>query len=322
MLLPRGIKGLVNRFVSSTAPLVLLTGLLTGAPAHAAEVALPIALFGRLHFPLLHFPIVLLLGVLLLEVLHRLGKLDRDRTRAAIGIFLTVGAAAAVVTALAGLAYAAGEDFDGPAENTFLLHRGIGIGVAVASVLLLLAHKGVGPLGRAYLPLLVLAAAGVLFTGHEGGELVHGEGFYTRPLYPAEKESGKGGDDAPVVSHDDGDAAADVRERHPEGPIPEKPDYAKDIQPMLQRSCVKCHGPEKRKSGLRLDVKRFAFKGGESGPVAVVPGNPDKSLVYTMCTKPADDEDLMPTRGKLLALSEIETLKRWIEQGAVWPDEQ
>lgn len=310
----------MNRFASSATPFVLLAGMLTGAPALAADVAVPIALFGRLHLPLLHFPIVLLLGVLLFEVLHRLGKLDRERTRDVTGIFLTVAATAAVVTAAAGLAYAAGEDFDGPAENTFLLHRGFGIGVAVVSVLLLLAHKKVGPLARAYLPLLVLAGAGVVFTGHEGGELVHGEGFYTRPLYPAEKDSGKGGDDGPVISHDDGDSAADVRERHPEGPIPEKPDYIKDIQPMLQRSCVKCHGPEKRKSGLRLDVKRFAFKGGESGPVAIVAGNPDKSLVYSMCTKPADDEDLMPSRGKLLALSEIETLKRWIEQGAVWPD--
>jgi hypothetical protein len=83
---------------------------------------------------------------------------------------------------------------------------------------------------------------------------------------------------------------------------------------------LKCHGPEKRKSGQRLDEKRFAFKGGESGPVAIVPGDADKSLVYTLVGKPPDDEDVMPPKGKLLSLSEIETLKRWIEQGAVWPD--
>jgi mono/diheme cytochrome c family protein len=39
--------------------------------------------------------------------------------------------------------------------------------------------------------------------------------------------------------------------------VPDAPDYVKDIKPIFERSCVKCHGPEKRKSGLRLDKKRF-----------------------------------------------------------------
>jgi mono/diheme cytochrome c family protein len=84
--------------------------------------------------------------------------------------------------------------------------------------------------------------------------------------------------------------------------------------------CVKCHGAEKRKGGLRLDAKRFALKGGETGPTALVPGDADKSLVYTMSAHAPDHEDVMPSKGKLLSLSEIETIKRWIDQGGAWPD--
>ena len=123
-----------------------------------------------------------------------------------------------------------------------------------------------------------------------------------------------------VAGYDDGAGVAEARTRFPEVALVYTPDYATHIKPLFERSCVKCHGPEKRKSGLRLDQKRFALKGGESGP-AIVPGDSAKSIVFTACSAPADDEDVMPPKGKLLALSEIELLKRWIDQGAAWPDD-
>ena len=42
-------------------------------------------------------------------------------------------------------------------------------------------------------------------------------------------------------------------------------DFARDVQPLFADRCVKCHGPEKMKGGLRLDVKAAAFKGGDDG---------------------------------------------------------
>ncbi len=290
-------------------------GALSGMP-------LALALFGRLHMPLLHFPVVLLMGVLFLEVTLR-GKVDVAKRSEIATLILSVTAVLSTLTALAGLAYAAGEDFSGASAQTFWLHRAGGIGVAVVSVLLLLARRSTGPLSRAYGPLLVVGVLGVAATGHQGGELVHGEGFYTRPLRAeaaSDGDRGPAGDDGPILSYDDSEGVDGARLRHPEGSLPEKPDYVTHIQPLFKRSCVKCHGPEKRKSGLRLDEKRYALKGGESGPVALVPGDADKSLIFTMCGKAPDDDDVMPPKGKLLALSEIETLKRWIEQGAVWPE--
>jgi len=300
-------------------------------------VPLPVALLGRLHFPLLHFPIALLFAVVVVELFG--SRLEATARRHFATTLLSVSAVAAVLTAISGLAYAQGEDFDGAAANTFALHRAVGLGTAALVVALAALRRSPddGAAARAYRPLLVVGALAVTVTGHFGGELVHGEGFLTRPLRAGQR-AGEHDVEAPAArpgggaDHDDGgpraasdgdegsSGVAEARARFPEGPIPERPDYAMHIKPLFERSCVKCHGPEKRKSGLRLDQKRFALKGGESGP-ALLPGEPAKSLVFTSCAAPPDDEEVMPPKGKLLALSEIETLKRWIEQGAVWPDD-
>ncbi|MFL5339703.1 MAG: c-type cytochrome domain-containing protein, partial [Gemmataceae bacterium] len=50
------------------------------------------------------------------------------------------------------------------------------------------------------------------------------------------------------------------------------------IRPVLVERCYECHGEKKQKGGLRLDSKAALLKGGDSGP-AVVPGNPDDSLL-------------------------------------------
>src|SRR5437773_10849368 len=57
-----------------------------------------------------------------------------------------------------------------------------------------------------------------------------------------------------------------------------KVDFAKEIQPILQNNCVKCHGPEKQKGKLRLDSKEAALKGGKDGP-AFVAGDAAKSEI-------------------------------------------
>jgi uncharacterized membrane protein/mono/diheme cytochrome c family protein len=312
-------------------PALIASLLSLWAPAALADsgVPVPVALLGRLHFPLLHFPIALLCAVVVVELFGGT-RLDAQKKKDVASLLLLVAAVSAVVTAVSGLAYAQGAEFSASEADTFALHRGLGLAVAGISVALAAIRRGdaQAPAAALYRPLLVIGALGVLVTGHEGGELVHGEGFLTRPLRPeAHGDTGEGkghdDDDAPRAASDgdEGSGATEARTRHPEVALVEKPDYVTHIKPIFERSCVKCHGPEKRKSGLRLDEKRFAMKGGESGP-AIVAGDPAKSIVFTSCSAPADDEDVMPPKGKLLALSEIELMKRWIEQGAVWPDAQ
>src|SRR4030095_15099132 len=47
------------------------------------------------------------------------------------------------------------------------------------------------------------------------------------------------------------------------------PDFTREVRPLLEERCVKCHGPEKQKGGLRFDTKEGAFKKGESGEAAI-----------------------------------------------------
>jgi len=97
------------------------------------------------------------------------------------------------------------------------------------------------------------------------------------------------------------------------------PDFDHDVKPILQQYCFKCHGPEKHKSGLRLDLKSNAFKGGDSGEPAIVPGNSAEShLIEVVTTKDADQA--MPPKGDRLKPQEVAILQRWVETGAHWID--
>ena len=95
-------------------------------------------------------------------------------------------------------------------------------------------------------------------------------------------------------------------------------DFARDIRPILSR-CIRCHGPKKQKGGLRLDVRRRALAGGDTGP-AIVPRRAAASELLRRVT--AQDEDWrMPPSGKPLAAADIARLRTWIDKGAAWPDE-
>src|SRR6266852_1752163 len=72
-------------------------------------------------------------------------------------------------------------------------------------------------------------------------------------------------------------------------------DFTRDVRPLLSRHCFKCHGPDEkaRKSGLRLDVREAALKGGESGEPAIVPGKADEGELVRRIF--SDDEgEMMP----------------------------
>lgn len=99
----------------------------------------------------------------------------------------------------------------------------------------------------------------------------------------------------------------------------DKVDFARDIQPILEKSCVECHGPEKPKGKLRLDSKEGALKGGNNG-VVVVPGKADESDVYRRIILPADHDDVMPNKGDKLTKAQTDLIRDWINQGAPWPD--
>ncbi|HEV7406003.1 MAG TPA: DUF1553 domain-containing protein [Chthoniobacteraceae bacterium] len=96
-------------------------------------------------------------------------------------------------------------------------------------------------------------------------------------------------------------------------------DFAREVRPIFEQHCYECHGAKKQKSGLRLDVRAAALKGGDDHGPNIVAGKVKESSLLQMVT--SDDKDeRMPPKGDRLTAAEIATLTAWIEQGAVWPE--
>jgi mono/diheme cytochrome c family protein len=95
-------------------------------------------------------------------------------------------------------------------------------------------------------------------------------------------------------------------------------DFLREVRPIFEAKCFKCHGPEKQKSGFRLDASQVALRGGESHAPNIVPGQPDRSPLLRFISG-AEPEMRMPPKGDLLTSGEQATLRAWIAEGAVWP---
>lgn len=103
--------------------------------------------------------------------------------------------------------------------------------------------------------------------------------------------------------------------------LPSKVDFVEHIQPILELNCVKCHWSEKKKGGLRLDSLANIEASDMDNPV-ITAGDPhDSSIWWTTCL-PTDDDLFMPPEGnEPLAAKEVAMIRRWIEDGAAWPED-
>jgi hypothetical protein len=91
--------------------------------------------------------------------------------------------------------------------------------------------------------------------------------------------------------------------------------FERRIRPLLLSHCVKCHGPEKTRGGLRLDTADGLNRGGNNGHI-VVPGKPDESLLLRAVRQVSDLK--MPPDGKLTP-QQIMDLETWVRSGGKWP---
>ncbi len=97
---------------------------------------------------------------------------------------------------------------------------------------------------------------------------------------------------------------------------PEAPNtFDTKIKPIFEKNCYGCHASAAT-SGLRLDSYESALKGGNSGP-AIVPGNPDKSLLIVAVRQ--TDADLKMPKGGKLSPEDVATLESWVKAGAPGP---
>lgn len=95
-------------------------------------------------------------------------------------------------------------------------------------------------------------------------------------------------------------------------------DFVREVQPIFSRHCYECHGAKKQKNDYRLDIKAIALTGGEDHAPNIVPGKSGESPLFRFVSG-ADEKIAMPPKSKLSS-AELDVIKRWIDEGAVWPE--
>lgn len=95
-------------------------------------------------------------------------------------------------------------------------------------------------------------------------------------------------------------------------------DFVRDLKPLLEASCIKCHAHGQKKSGYAIDTRETFLNGGKSGPAAK-PGDSAASLVVHLVAG-RDPDRLMPAKGARWTAEQVGLLRAWIDQGAPWPE--
>jgi hypothetical protein len=100
-------------------------------------------------------------------------------------------------------------------------------------------------------------------------------------------------------------------------------DFARQIKPLLERSCVACHSGKKPRGLFRIDGLQALLKGGASGAAAIVPGHSEKSPLIDYVSDKVPESEMPPKvareRFRGLTADEVALLRMWIDQGAEWP---
>jgi hypothetical protein len=93
-------------------------------------------------------------------------------------------------------------------------------------------------------------------------------------------------------------------------------DFAQDVKPILQVSCVRCHARGRDRGGFSLETRERLLAGGDSGE-AVVPGDSARSRMIALVSG-LEPKVVMPQKGSRLTRDQIGILRAWIDQGMTW----
>lgn len=237
---------------------------------------------GRLHPALLHLPIGLLAFFSILLLAQNEFK-KKAYTKITI-LTLLLTSFTASFTALFGFFLSRQGDYGSEALTQ---HKIGGTVLSVLCYVLALAFDRYGSKRILFAGLAIATIGLVVFVGHTGGTLTHGENYVLAPLESSIKE-------IPL------DASL----------------YRKAVYPILEKKCVSCHNEAKAKGKLVMtSIPKFQ-KGGKEG-VEWIAGKPDESRMIEYIHLPLEDDDHMPPDGKpQLTKQEINLLEHWIKAGA------
>lgn len=92
--------------------------------------------------------------------------------------------------------------------------------------------------------------------------------------------------------------------------------FRQDVQPILEASCVKCHGRGKAKGDWKLDTREAFLQPGESGPAVIVGDSAKSHLIHLVAG--TDPDEVMPQKGTKLTREQVGVLRAWVDQGLKW----
>jgi len=257
-------------------------------------------LLGRLHPLIVHLPIGFIILGLLLQWYDR----KRQAHSPVIPIIYLWGGISATLACITGYLQYLGEGY---AFDSVKWHLWSGIATAVFAFLMYAKLKDLKAFD--FLARLPVEALSIVFfilisyTGHQGGNITHGEEYLIAPLPNAVKSAlgFETFEERKIVLNEENWESALL--------------YEDVIKPIFNNNCVSCHNPKKTKGELLLHTEEGILEGGENGAV-LISGNAFKSELFTRMKLPIDNDDHMPPEGKTQPTKEeIELVGTWIDSG-------
>ncbi len=239
---------------------------------------------GRIHPLILHLPIGVLVFLVVLLFFRK--EFRRKSFERIVFLCLILISITASLSALFGLFLSLQEGYG--AESIWQ-HKIGGIILSFLCYFLLIAYNSIKRIKAIFYSGVGITIAALLFTGHTGSMITHGENFVLEPLMNKQKE---------------------------ELSVETSSLYKFAVEPVLEKKCFSCHNEKKSKGGLVMTSVAKFKQGGEEG-VEWEAGNPEASRLIQYIHLPMEDDLHMPPDGKTqLTPEEIFILEAWIQAGA------
>ncbi len=244
---------------------------------------------GRMHPVILHFPIVLVLIYFVLVLfIPKKNTAEKWYTELSEWILL-FAALTAVLTALMGIFLSREAGYD---ADSITAHKYLG---SIISFLLFIIYFSRNFFEKRQVLLKVTAASSsiiIIWAGHLGGDITHGENFVLAPVTPSHIKPPVGLNDAFI--------------------------YADLVEPILESKCMGCHNSKKAKGELIMETKELLLKGGKNGKLWDTTKS-DLGLLMRRIHLPLEEKEHMPPDGKpQLTDEEAAILYEWIREGSVF----
>jgi uncharacterized membrane protein len=242
---------------------------------------------GRMHPMILHFPIVFVVTYALYVLLFQ-KKISPPEIAKHIGEWLLLlSAFTAAITALMGLFLSREEGYDAEALQW---HKWGGAAVTLLMLLWYGLRTSLAKTKTGTITATLVAFTAIIFTGHQGAGITHGQNFLLAPLLPEKKQQQVLLEDAEVFTH--------------------------MVKPILQSKCINCHNSKKAKGELVMETKELLLKGGKDGKLWDTT-EADFGLLMKRIHLPLETKKHMPPQGKpQLTDDDISILSNWIKSGA------